>query len=410
MMKNIHKFKVLSSKKQRKSDKDVRLVFPEPLYRQMRSSLDSAEAGSREGYVIAQCGHKADISKKNWIYFIKSVHVPSREDLFEQSSITVTPKGEFMERILVEAAEHNSTVLEIHTHVDSAEPNFSWVDIENGIENGRFLKSCGIRFAMAVLGSAGFSLSEYETDRDAMQAPAGARISLVSRSGLKDILVHKTAVSTVPERPQIGDMRVAIVGVNGVGSEIAHMLASMGVSKFILIDDRLVDGSEPLPYTVAKDKGKRRTKALYRSLKKISQDLEVAHVNHNASDAKAEMRECDLIFGCVGGHEDRLAMNEVSLKYFKPLIDTGEDGNVRVIVPSVTGCLGCQCRVPVLHRTIYGDEEAYSAIASAAVQEFVDLVKGEGHAGTASTAADELCPLCGRGGILGAGDEQKARR
>jgi molybdopterin/thiamine biosynthesis adenylyltransferase len=410
MMKNTQKFKVLSSKKQRKSEKDVRLVFPEPLYRRMRSALESAEAGSREGYVIAQYGYRMDGSKKNWTYLVKSVHVPAQEDLFEQSSITVTPKAEFIEGILAEAAEHNSSILEIHTHVDSAEPNFSWVDIENGIENGRFLKSCGIRFAMAVVGRSGFSLSEYETDHDTMQAPANARISLVSRSGLQDVLAHKAAASLAPERPQIGDMRVAIVGVNGVGSEIAHMLAGMGVHKFVLIDDRPVDGSEPLPYTVAKDKGKRRTKALYRSLKKISQDLEVVHVNHSAGGAKAELKECDLIFGCTEGHEDRLAMNEVSLKYFTPLIDTCEAGNVRMIVPSITACLGCRCSLPALRSTISGDASSDGAIASAAVQEFVDWAKGEGRAGTGSINADEHCPLCGRGGILGAGDERKARR
>ena len=119
----------------------------------MRSSFDRVEAVAKEGYAIAQCGYKADNARKNYIYMVKSVHVPESGDLFEQSSITVTPGAEFMEGVLSDATDQDSAILEIHTHVDSARPNFSWVDIENGIENGRFLKSCGLRFAMAVLGS-----------------------------------------------------------------------------------------------------------------------------------------------------------------------------------------------------------------------------------------------------------------
>ena len=105
MIRNSQKFKVLSSKKRRKSDKHINIIFPESLYRRMRSSFDRMEAVAKEGYAIAQCGYKADNARKNYLYLVKSIHIPEPGDLFEQSSITVTPGAEFMEGVLSEATE-----------------------------------------------------------------------------------------------------------------------------------------------------------------------------------------------------------------------------------------------------------------------------------------------------------------
>ncbi len=424
-IRNSQKFKVLSSKKRRKSDKDIRIVFPESLYRRMRSSFDTAEAVAKEGYAIALCGYKADSARKNYLYMVKSIHVPDRGDLFEQSSITVTPGAEFLEEILSEATEHDSTILEIHTHVDSSKPNFSWTDIENGIENGRFLKSCGLRFSMAVIGADGFSLSEYEADHDSMQAPASARISLATRVGLKDALYQKVIADQAPEGPGVGELRVAIVGLNGVGSQIAHMLVGRGVRKFILFDNCLIDGSEPTPYALAKDLGKKKTKVLHRSLKKISKALEVTHVDSNVSLKREKLRDCDAIFGCVESYEDRLAMNEMSLKYFIPFIDTGRGkrGTRNSTIHKWLSRMPMRRSSSVIIPQIRRSTETDNFIASMAVQELIDLLKGvesktfdhirysvaEQSIDLKPVERDEYCPLCGKGGILGAGDEKKIR-
>lgn len=427
MMKKPQKFKVLSAKKQRKGEHAVRVIFPGPLFERMQSAFLEAEAVSRECYAIALCGLKTDGSRKSWTYMVRSLHVPRKEDLFEQSSITVTPGADFMERVLSDAAEHNSAVLEIHTHVGSPEPNFSWVDIENGIENGRFLKSCGMRFAMAVVGSKGFSLGEYESDHDSIQMPTSACISLMGRAGIKDAMFHKSPGKNAPPdvRNSIESVRVAIVGLDGVGANIAHMLAHVGVRKFTLYESRLVD-DDRLPYALAKDKGKRRTKVLYSSLKKIAKGLDVEQVCQSFSLARGSLKDCDVVFGCADGHEERLAMNDMSLRYFIPLIDisaSGSSGEVRVIMPSITGCLGCLCEVSGNCQdgsTLAAD----GVIASMAVQEFLDLMKGDmkkdfdsiryrpiGQQITRSAVErDEMCPLCGEGGVLGAGDVRKARK
>jgi len=100
--KGMQKFRVLSSKKQRKADRSVRLIFPRPIFELMREAFAASEAASREGYAVARCGSRSD--RKSRDYFVRGLHVPSAEDLFEQSSITVTPRADFIEAVLGEAA------------------------------------------------------------------------------------------------------------------------------------------------------------------------------------------------------------------------------------------------------------------------------------------------------------------
>jgi molybdopterin/thiamine biosynthesis adenylyltransferase len=429
----MQKFKVLSSKKQRKADKSVRLLFPEPSYERMRAAFSEAESSSREGYAVAQCGYKVDGTRKHWSYMVRSLHIPAREDLFEQSSITVTPSADFIEAILAEASEKNNAIVEVHTHVGSAEPNFSWLDIENGLENGRFLKSCGMRFAMAVVGNDGFSFCEYDADHDAIVMPESARIGVMGRFGRKDAIVHKS-ISSCELRSKVGPegMQVAIGGLDGVGFGVLYMLARQGVNNFFLLDDGVVDENSPgaMPYTL--EAGKRRTRAAHSLLKKISKDIEVSHVNEIDRNAMGALKECDVIFSCGADQALDAALNEASLKYFIPLIEArtlkkkeGLYGRVRVFMPSITGCSGCFDDTA----TRAGGPSSVvvnGVVASLAVQEFMDIVEVDEPAARdydyieydpetqaierKRAGRDDSCPLCGRNGILGAGDGRKSKR
>jgi molybdopterin/thiamine biosynthesis adenylyltransferase len=431
----MQKFKVLSSKKQRKADKSVCLIFPQHLHARMREAFAESEAMSREGYAIALCGYKADSSRKRWDHFIRSLHIPAKGDLFEQSSITVTPRAEFMEAILSEAYEKNSAVIEIHTHVGSSEPNFSWIDIENGLENGRFLKSCGLRFAMAVVGKGSFSFCEYDIDHDALQMPESARISVMGRNGIRDAIVHKSNTSCeIPSGLGPESMRVAVAGLDGVGFGILYMLARQGVKNFILIDDGIVDQNslDVTPYTT--EAGKKRTKAAHNMLKKISRDIETVHIHDAARNAKSALKECDIIFCCGADDALKAELGEASLKFFIPCIEArtlnrgdreGVYGRVRVFIPSVTGCSACFDDPGVTKADGPSAVMVNSVVASIAVQEFMDMAGGNDAPKCYDhieydpvtrvierkvAGRDEACPMCGKNGILGAGEDRKSRK
>ncbi|WP_230741802.1 HesA/MoeB/ThiF family protein [Methanooceanicella nereidis] len=485
MMKSQQKFRVSSSKKQRKIDRNIRVVFPEPLYEAMSGSLINEEKASHECYILAQCGYKVDESKKNLTYMVKDLYIPGREDLLEQSSVTVTPKADFLEKIFSEAYENNSTIIEIHSHVDSKSPNFSWVDIDHGIDNGRFLRSCKIKFVMCVIGTEGFSIAEYDSDHDSLDLPKKAVISIMTRSGIKDVLPGETSTGSSIEISPVYDRQVlmwgkegqericnvcaGIVGLGGTGSVLLQMLARMGVKKFVLCDDDIIERSNlnRLPYTFNSDIGKKKIKAAQNYLKKLSKDIDTTLLNGKVQEHKEKLKGCDILFGCVDSEGARLILNEISLKYFIPYIDTGTEifcrnadsgsnsldmgGQVRVVIPSVTGCLECMGGIDkgkaemdllrpeemnIREKTGYvnGTDitpvpsviSLNNMIASMAVQEFVDMVTGNGSRPKEYNyikydsvepvlermifEKDPSCPMCGNGGILGAGDIKKQSR
>jgi molybdopterin/thiamine biosynthesis adenylyltransferase len=427
--KGMQKFRVLSSKKQRKADRSVRIIFPQPLFELMRGAFSVYESASREGYAVARCGIRSD--RKNRDYFVRGLHIPAKEDLFEQSSITVTPRAEFIEAVLGEAAVKGDVVVEVHTHVGSREPNFSWIDIENGLENGRFLRSCGLRFAMAVVGEEGFSFCDYDGDHDSLTMPESARISVLGRNGMKDALAHRSASSCeLPSAASPGSIRVAVAGLDGIGFRICSMLAHQGVRDFLLLDDGVLGQNEAVPHT--KEAGKRRTKAAQNMLRGISPDIEMTNVSDIARSARSSLRECDMIFYCGQDEALKAAVADVSLKYFIPCIEArtvknvengGTHGLIRVFLPGITGCGKCSGEPGPAGDNGPASVPINEAVATIAAQELMDMLSGVNRDSDiieydpdarsvvrSSMKRDPGCPMCGGDGVLGTGDDRKPRR
>jgi molybdopterin/thiamine biosynthesis adenylyltransferase len=473
------KFRVMPAKKQLKTDRSLHVIFPDSDYAAMMTAFNGLEQRGYEGYAIALCGHKTGRDKKSVTYMARSMYIPGEGDLINHSSVSVTPSGDFMEPVLAEAAQRQSTVLEIHTHPGSAAPTFSSVDLDNGLENGRFLKSCRTRFSMMVIGTEGFSLLEYNGESENLQLPQAATISVMTRSGVMRIMPAEEpqfdgqSPESVDRQVRIWGARcqhrietavVGIVGLGGTGSALLQMLARMGVKKFVLCDYDDVERSNlsRLRYVFHADEGKKKTRAAASYLKKTTGNSEVVTINDRVQDAPEAFRACDVLFGCADNDGARLSMNEISLKYFIPYIDTGTEifmeggsvrdmgGQVRVVVPSATGCLECagaidheQAAAGLLADDDLALREAAgyvsgtgltpapavitlnTIIASMAAQEFVDMVacRDRGDAPNYllydatgprierfSFERNPDCPMCGRSGILGAGDPKKQGR
>jgi hypothetical protein len=479
MDKEGRRFRVVATKKQRRTGGSIQIVFPSREYARMNTSFEEQHRANFEGYAVAECGVKALAGTKARAYLVRSLHIPSPGEYVEHSSISVTPSAEFMERTLSSASEHNAMVLEIHTHPGSDEPRFSSVDFGKGLENGRFLRSCRTRFGMLVAGSRGCSFMEYDVEGDSMLVPGSVALSVIDRSGLSQVMPVKAARddSQVPPafdrqvriwgeecQRKIAGTTAGIVGLGGTGSMVLQMLARLGVRKYVLCDPDLVE--EPnlnrIPYAFAGDVGRKKTRVASGYLKKLGQDLEVRTINERVQDAPAGLGRCDVLFGCVDNDGARLALNGAALRYFIPYIDTGAEifveedsvrgigGQVRVVVPAVTGCLECAGAidheqaaagflaaddVAMRHAAGYvhgtGQTPAPAAItlnatlASMAVQEFVDmaacrprdsqqnyLIYDASLPGIERLSFErrEACPMCGPAGVLGAGDPQKGAK
>jgi molybdopterin-synthase adenylyltransferase len=473
------RFKVITAKKVCRPGRPLRIIFPESDFRRMTADFMAQEMAGREGYAVALCGTRNSADKKSAAYLVRSLYIPGKGDLIDHSSVSVTPSADFMEAVLARAMERHSHVLEIHTHPGSTSPCFSAVDLDHGLDNGRFLKSCLTGFGMLVLGSEGFSIKEYNGEDDSLQSPELTTISLMTRTGPVDLFrpAEKSAceeMSPTLDRQlhiwgedcqrKINAVTAGIAGLGGTGSVLLQMLVRAGVRKFVLCDPDVIELSNlsRLPYAFEDDVGRKKVKVGARYVKRVAGAAVVKIIGDRVQDAGESLRGCDVLFGCADNDGARLALNDISLKYFIPYIDTGTEifvdegrvremgGQVRVVIPGVTGCLECaeaidheQAAISLLSseditmREVAGYVNGTgqspapavitlnTMIASMAAQEFVDMMAGRDRAGTEnyflydatvprierfSVGRNPDCVMCGIDGIAGTGDVPKAAR
>jgi bacteriocin biosynthesis cyclodehydratase domain-containing protein len=205
-----------------------------------------------------------------------------------------------------------------------------------------------------------------------------------------------------------------------------------------------------------------KVRAAARHVKKVTRGAVVKAIGERVQDSRESFRACDVLFGCTDNDGARLALNEIALKYFIPCIDTGTGifvengrvremgGQVRVVVPGVTGCLECaeaidheeaalamlsaeeialRARAGYVNGTSLTPAPAVitlnTMIAAMAAQEFTDMMAGRDREESAnyflydatvprverfSVDRNPDCPMCGYDGIAGMGDLPKAVR
>jgi molybdopterin/thiamine biosynthesis adenylyltransferase len=124
---------------------------------------------------------------------------------------------------------------------------------------------------------------------------------------------------------------VGIVGLGGLGSQVAQALAYLGVGSFVVVDDDLADetslnrliGAVPADA----DFGALKTVVAERLIRTVNPDAVVQAVpknlrSHAALDA---LIGCHVLFGCVDHDAPRLILSELAAAYEITLVDAATE-------------------------------------------------------------------------------------
>jgi hypothetical protein len=152
----------------------------------------------------------------------------------------------------------------------------------------------------------------------------------------------------------IAALRVALVGVGGVGSHVAQGLAYLGFRDVLLMDDDLVELTDLNRMVTAgyADIGQSKTQTTRRRMRSIDPLMSVAIAGGlTATGEHPELEDVDLIIGCVDDDGPRNRLNQIAARTRTPYLDiaTGADDSVepfalggRVILSTPHGpCLTC---------------------------------------------------------------------
>jgi molybdopterin/thiamine biosynthesis adenylyltransferase len=127
---------------------------------------------------------------------------------------------------------------------------------------------------------------------------------------------------------RIQALRVGVVGLGGTGSQVVQQLAHLGVRRYVLVEDDVVEASNlaRLAGATRWDPLLRRRKVAIarRTIRRLSPTAEIKCPGSlRQRPALAALGDVDVIVGCVDNDGARLIISELAAAYLVPYLDIG---------------------------------------------------------------------------------------
>jgi hypothetical protein len=124
-------------------------------------------------------------------------------------------------------------------------------------------------------------------------------------------------------------LSVGIIGVSGTGSPSVEMLARLGVSELVLVDDgRMEDRNQNrILHSTSDDVRDQRYKVdvLADAVERMGLGTRVVRIRESlwSADVVRRVARCDGVFGCMDSIDGRQLLNRLATYYLMPYIDVG---------------------------------------------------------------------------------------
>lgn len=324
-------------------------------------------------------------------YIIKIFDIRSPSAYHRQGKFTLELKKEFVYSVLQELLNRIDvdTLIDVHTHpFCTSTVSFSEIDNADEIAFFKFLTSKfqGLTYGSVVLSQQEYSARIWSWDNIHQVLPKTALIQTqtssesIPSSDFSSRVDEEYVINTLEQkdgffnrnvlvfnletmRTMLSNQMITIVGIGGLGSIIAEHLVHMGFHCINLIDpDRLeMPNMNRIVGAYYKDalKNKPKVQVVKRHLKKINPHASIQAYISDIHEKRMEMviALSTWLIVATDNHSSRLKTQELSIKYFVPLISAGvnisiEQGKVKDISGEVITarpgdylCLNCLKRI-----------------------------------------------------------------
>ena len=342
------------------------VAFPGELYRKLESFLFSTAPYENGCFLLAN-HYRA---KGKAVLLVTGVIKPTNDSWSSRSAHALVPNSSFISRCIMASVAAESSLILVHTHPNPLHPaEFSAID---KMSNRKLFANLSEIMPGRPLGSLVFSRSGIcGVVFDGGKHRRVDKVRIVGRTlvefpgiGAGRMSLPETGTKFDRQRRALGgrgqqrlqDMAVTIVGAGGTGSPVAVQLARMGVRSIQLIDmDRVDETNLPRLYGARNaDVGRPKVEVLKRHLMSFSESR-IRAVCGNIADEGMTGRliESDVIFACTDNLTSRSILDEISSRFYIPLIDVGcrihlnGDGSISQAIAKVqavtpdTACLWC---------------------------------------------------------------------
>lgn len=340
--------------------------FPSTLYNKMSNMLFKSAPLENGCFLLANSFRVNGMSS----LLVTGMIEPDADSWKSQEESALVPHPSFVNKCAIAADASSSSLIFVHTHPSHAHsPSFSGIDRAS---NTKMLDNLSAilpdkPLGSIVLGGDGGCGAVFDDGKikavDAIKI-VGSTLEWVNTDGGAEEkagtggATYDRQVRALGARGHrsIRRMTVSIVGAGGTGSSVAVQLARMGVGRLVLVDKDTIDETN-LPRVYGSrpdDVGRPKANVLCDHIRSFS-DSQVRSVHGDVADAAAKdaLLESDVMFSCTDNFTSRSIINEISGRYYIPLIDVGcrivldSDKSIRQavaktqVVTPVSSCLWC---------------------------------------------------------------------
>jgi molybdopterin/thiamine biosynthesis adenylyltransferase len=289
--------------------------------------------GDTEKCAILYASHTARLDKTVRL-LVRDIEWPSPSDYTRRGALEAELTPDFVARVTKRARREGSALVFVHSHPGAEAPHFSSIDWKGEQHLRGFLghRHPLVPHVALVVSEGGFRARVLGTEEEIRVISIGE-----TRDVLFDPAVPDGSDSEKFDRQirafglsgqrELQRLRIAIVGLGGIGSIVAQQLAHLGVQDFILVDPDTLESTNlnRVANATVKDLGKPKIKIAARYIKSVAKDVRISSIKGDIIQLKTARRlfDADIIFGCTDSHGSRAVMQQVAYQYMIPYIDAG---------------------------------------------------------------------------------------
>jgi molybdopterin-synthase adenylyltransferase len=294
---------------------------------------------------------------------VREIQWPAPEDYSRRGALEAELNPAFVARVTKRSRLEGTSLVFVHSHPGKHSPHFSSIDWEGEEHLRGFLAHrhpSGKHIAL-VISQGGLRARHLGTAEEIRVVSVGEkRRVLFDPASTGEPLGSQfdrqiRAFGTAGQQALQG-LRVAIVGLGGMGSLVAEQAVHLGVRDFILIDPDTLEATNlnRVANATRQDLDRPKVEIASKYIRSVDEGAEISVIKDDVVrlDIARRLIDADIIFGCTDSHGSRAVIQQVAYQYLIPYIDSGVTivankgevthiyGRVQLLAPGLA-CFAC---------------------------------------------------------------------
>ena len=146
------------------------------------------------------------------------------------------------------------------------------------------------------------------------------------------------------EQKILNNSKVCIIGLGGLGGNVAEMLARIGIGNLVLVDGDIFETSNLNRQILCTEKliGTSKSEACYNRIKKINSSIKIKKINEFFTEKNADLllKDVNLVVDALDSIDDRFILQTQAEKFKIPIVSgaiAGTSGQIITIFPKDQG-------------------------------------------------------------------------